>query len=230
MSCSRIKIALLLSGVLLAASYPTGQSAEPPKGKAAPRRTLWSRREEPMVEISKVCKTICIELRYATARNFTGRPIYPSNARALLRRSVAARLQRAQDELRPQGLGLKIWDAYRPAWAHDILWRTIPDPEHVASPAYGGSFHTWGASVDVTLVDTKWQEQPMPTDFDDFTPAAKSTYQGPDPVVAKNMKALRTAMLNAGFKGIRDEWWHFTAEDALFFIPVEMPLEKGGKY
>lgn len=217
----------LLSLTLLA--VPALGLAQPPSisddMKAAPRPVYSSKLGEAMVDVAKVCKTIVIELRYATERNFTGKQIYPMNARALLRKSVAARLNRAQDELRKQGLGLKIWDAYRPAWAHDILWRSIPNPEFVASPAYGGSFHTWGVAVDVTLVDLNGKEQRMPSDFDDFTPAAKSEYEGDNSRIAANVKALRTAMFNAGFKGMRDEWWHFYAVDSNLFSPVDLSLD-----
>jgi D-alanyl-D-alanine dipeptidase len=183
-----------------------------------------------MVEVTRVCPSIFYELRYATPRNFTGQPIYPPHARCLVRQSVAVRLKHAQEELRPQGYGLKIWDAYRPAWAHALLWNSAPDPEFVASPDQGGSWHSWGASVDVTLVDRRGREQKMPTDFDDFTNAAKSDYRGGDERVAAHVQALRAAMKNAGFRGLRDEWWHFTAEDAQQFSPVKLPLEKGGKY
>lgn len=195
-----------------------------------PRSEYWSERADPMVEVQWVCRSIVVELRYATARNFLGRQIYPQKARCLLRKQVAQRLERAQKELRRQGYGLKVWDAYRPAWAHRTLWENTPNPEYVAAPAKGGSFHSWGVSVDVTLVDQRGREQRMPTDFDDFTDAAKSDYVGRDPLVAKNLRILRTAMRNAGFKGLRDEWWHFTAEDAMRFAPVDLPLEKGGAY
>lgn len=199
------------------------------KATATGKKPKWTRRTESMVEVTSVCPTIYYELRYATSRNFTGRQIYPNRARCLLRKSVAVRLKQAQAELRQQGYGLKIWDAYRPAWAHAELWKSVPDPEYVASPSSGGSWHSWGASVDVTLVDLKGREQKMPTDFDDFTAAAKSEYQGDDEQVANHVRILRAAMKNAGFKGLRDEWWHFTANDAIQFSPVKMALERGGR-
>jgi len=203
----------------------TGVATEP----AAPRKFVESKRYESMIEVTKVYPTIFYELRYATTRNFTHQQIYPAGARCLLRKSVALRLQHAQEVLRRQGYGLKIWDAYRPAWAHAALWEASPDPEFVAAPSAGGSWHSWGAAVDVTLVDLKGREQKMPTDFDDFTPAAKSEYQGCDREVAARAVALRAAMLGAGFRGLRDEWWHFTAEDANHFCPVKMPLVPGGR-
>jgi D-alanyl-D-alanine dipeptidase len=182
-----------------------------------------------MVEVTKICPTIFFELRYATDRNFTGKRIYPPAARCLLRESVALRLKEVQQQLRPHGYGLKIWDAYRPPWAHEELWKANPNPEMVAAPSAGGSWHSWGAAVDLTLVDLEGHEQKMPTDFDDFTPAAKSAYEGPDKEVATRVYLLRTVMANAGFKGLRDEWWHFTVVNASEFNMVRMPLEKDGK-
>lgn len=208
----------------------SGDSEEVVARQVTPRKDRWILRSEPMVEVNKVCPTICVDLRYATERNFTGKQIYPRNARCLLRRSVAERLCRVQAELRLHGFGLKIWDAYRPPWAHAILWQSVPNPEYVAAPAGGGSWHSWGASVDVTLVNLEGREQTMPTDFDDFTDAAKSEYRGGNPTITANVMMLRTAMKSAGFRGLRDEWWHFTAENAYQFNIVDMPLEKGGKY
>ena len=183
-----------------------------------------NRHAEPMVEVAKVCPSIVIELRYATVRNVTGKPIYPPHARCLLRVSVAERLKKAQEELQTQKLSLKIWDAYRPAWAQQILWDAIRDPEYVGEPARGGSLHTFGAGVDVTLVDAKGRELRMPTDFDDFTAAASRTYRGKDPVVAANLRTLQRAMVHAGFWVLRDEWWHFVSEDVKSFAPIDAPL------
>jgi D-alanyl-D-alanine dipeptidase len=211
---------------------PLVAAGQPPdkvdSAMAPPRKILWSLRNEAMIDIAKECPGICIEMRYATERNLSGKVIYPLRARALIRKSVAKRLRQVQDDLRKQGFGLKIWDAYRPAWAQDKLWKALPDTEHLANPARGGSYHTWGTSVDVTLVDLQGREQKMASDFDDFSPTAKSAYVGSDAGIGARMKILRAAMLNAGFNGIRDEWWHFTAQDAYLFAPVDMTLEEGG--
>lgn len=168
---------------------------------------------EPLVDVAKVDPTIVIELRYATDRNITGHPIYPPGTPCLLRKGVAEQLKVAQAWLHERGLGLKIWDAYRPAKAHQVLWDLVKNPEVVAEPAKGGSKHTWGVAVDVTIVDFAGRELPMPTDFDDFTPAAKSDYTGNAPFVVQNLRALKYAMEMAGFEGIRDEWWHYSAKN-----------------
>jgi zinc D-Ala-D-Ala dipeptidase len=183
-----------------------------------------SRKNEPMVEVAQVCPSIVIDLRYATERNVTGKPIYPPNARCLVRASVAQRLKKAQEALQAKKLGLKIWDAYRPAWAQQKLWEAVRNPDYVGEPARGGSLHTYGAGVDVTLVDARGRELRMPTDFDDFTPAASRTYSGRDPVIARNLYTLQRAMVDAGFWVLKDEWWHFVSEDVKTFGPVEIAL------
>ena len=211
--------------VVLCAFTAAAQPPLPIEISKAPARPLFSLRSEAMVDISVACPGMSIEMRYATVRNLTGKQVYPLHARALIRKSVAARLRQVQDELRKSGYGLKIWDAYRPAWAQDILWNAAPNSEYLAAPSRGGSYHTWGTSVDVTLVDLQGHEQKMASDFDDLSPAAKSQYVGGDTVIAYRMSILRAAMLKAGFNGIRDEWWHFTAQNAGLFAPVDMDLE-----
>jgi D-alanyl-D-alanine dipeptidase len=216
----------------LAILLPIVAFSQPPDipdfARATPRKIAFSQRGEAMVDIAKACPGIVIEMRYATDRNAAHAVIYPLRARALVRKSVAKRLRQVQSELNKVGLGLKIWDAYRPAWAQDALWKAAPDPDHLVDPARGGSYHTWGVAVDVTLVDLQGREQKMPSDFDDFTPAAKAEYAGTDLGVAARLRVLRTAMFNAGFAAIRDEWWHFSTQDAYLFAPVDMALEDNG--
>ena len=173
------------------------------------------------VDIRQVDPTIVIDLRYAGPNNFTRRPLYPPGMPALVRLSVAQRLVFAQKFLRERGYGLKIWDAYRPKAAQERLWEATRNNSYVADPKESiGSMHTRGAAVDVTLVDAKGKEVPMPTEFDNFTPAAMLYYQGPNPVVRSNLKLLQKAMARAGFYGLRTEWWHFCAADWTTYPPV----------
>jgi len=172
------------------------------------------RAQEPaLVNIKSVDPTIVVDLRYASSRNIAGMPLYHPRMPALLRPEVARRLAEAQATLRARGFGLKIWDAYRPKIAHDQLWQYWPDNDYVASPAEGGSLHTRGVAVDATLVNAKGREVKMPTDFDDFTPAAMLRYAGPDPAIRRHLRILQHAMARAGFYGLRTEWWHFVSKD-----------------
>lgn len=158
--------------------------------------------------------TIMVELRYAGTRNIAQRALYPADMPALLRPAVAQKLAVAQSYLRERGYGVKIWDAYRPKAAHDQLWQFSRNKDYVANPADGrGSLHTWGVALDATLVDKTGKEMEMPTDFDNFTPAAMLYYKGPNDLVRRNIHRLQSAMAIAGFYGLRTEWWHFVDKD-----------------
>lgn len=172
------------------------------------------------VDIKSVAPTILVELRYATPNNFTRRPLYRADMPAMVRLSVARRLAVAQRFLEQRGYGLKIWDAYRPKAAQAQLWKAIGNHAYVADPKDIGSMHTRGAAVDVTLVDGSGEEVPMPTEFDNFTPAAMIDYHGRSPVVRSNLKLLQKAMAHGGFYGLRTEWWHFCASDWKNYQPV----------
>jgi zinc D-Ala-D-Ala dipeptidase len=166
------------------------------------------------VDLKRVDPTIVVDLRYAGPNNFTHQPLYPSGMPAIVRFSVAQRLAIAQKFLKTHGYGLKVWDAYRPSAAQARLWEATRNNSYVADPTEGiGSMHTRGAAVDVTLVDKAGRELAMPTDFDNFTPAAMLYYLGPNPVIRSNLKMLQKAMARAGFYGLRTEWWHFCASD-----------------
>ncbi len=167
-----------------------------------------------MVDLRSIDPTVMVELRYAGVRNIARHALYPPNMPALLRPSVAQRIAVAQNHLRERGYGIKIWDAYRPKSAHDQLWQFSRNNAYVADPADGrGSLHTWGVAVDATLVDQAGAEMEMPTDFDNFTPAAMLYYRGPNDKVRRNVHRLQSAMAIAGFYGLRTEWWHFVAKD-----------------
>ena len=173
------------------------------------------------VDITKVDSSIKVELRYASDRNVAHRALYPPATPALVRASVAQRLVIAQKYLQEKGFGLKIWDAYRPHATQEALFRTMHNRSFVADPNEGvGSMHGRGAAVDATLVDASGQDVPMPTDFDNFTPAALLQYGGRDPIVRGNLKLLQKAMAHGGFYGLRTEWWHFCAPDWKRYPPV----------
>jgi zinc D-Ala-D-Ala dipeptidase len=166
------------------------------------------------VDIKSVDKTIAVDLRYAGLNNVAHRPLYPTGTPALVRASVARRLAVAQEYLRKKGYGLKIWDAYRPQSIQEKLWQTTHNRSFVADPKEGrGSMHIRGAAVDATLVDAAGNDVPMPTDFDNFTPAAFLQYERGDSIVRTNLKLLQKAMAHGGFYGLRTEWWHFCAPD-----------------
>jgi zinc D-Ala-D-Ala dipeptidase len=176
----------------------------------------------PLVDIRSVDPTIIVELRYAGQNNLVGYPLYPRGTCALARPEVASGLAAAQAFLRRYQFGLKIWDAYRPVAVQEKLWHAARNSDYVANPQIGvGSLHSWGIAVDATLVDTWNRPVRMPSDFDDFTPAAMWRYVGPHADVRAHVHLLQRAMRNGGFWGLRTEWWHFTIADWQKYLPTQ---------
>src|SRR6185295_14858120 len=118
--------------------------------------------------------------------------------RCYLRRFAAERLSAVQTELETMGLGLKVWDGYRPLSVQKQFWALVPDERYVASPVKG-SRHNRGAAVDVTLVDRTGGELEMPTKFDDFTEAASANAPCSQ-MAAENRKLLQRVMKKHGFQ------------------------------
>ena len=175
-----------------------------------------------LVDVRSVDPTIIVELRYAERNNLLGQPLYPHGTRALACREVALGLAKAQAFLRRYQYGLKIWDAYRPVAVQAKLWKVSHNSDYVADPETGaGSLHSWGIAVDATLVDAWNNPVRMPSDFDDFTPAAMWHYVGPSYEVRAHVRLLQNAMLRAGFWGSRTEWWHYTIAHWQKYLPPE---------
>lgn len=150
-----------------------------------------------------------LDIRYATAHNFTGQPIY-TQARCFLHQEAAQALVRAAQAAAqlPQPLTFCLWDCYRPLSAQRALWQAVPNPNYVAPPAKG-SRHNRGMAVDLTLCDEKGRPLSMPTDFDSFTPRAHMDQDDLPPQVLHNRELLKKIMTQAGFTYTRTEWWHF---------------------
>jgi D-alanyl-D-alanine dipeptidase len=175
-----------------------------------------------LVDIQSVNPTIVVELRYAGNNNLIKHPLYPHGTRALARPEIAAALTAAQAFLRRHQYGLKIWDAYRPVTVQTKLWQASRNSDFVANPEVGvGSLHSWGIAVDATLVDSWNRPVSMPSDFDDFTPAAMWHYTGRSFEILGHLRLLQYAMHRAGFWGMRTEWWHFTISDWKKYLPEE---------
>ena len=168
--------------------------------------------DDVMVNVLEYIPDLVVDLKYATSDNFTGKQIYQSNA-VYLRHGTVLKLMKVQEALREQGMLLKLWDGFRSVSAHKKLWDANPDPDYVADPAKGGSSHSKGNTVDVTLVNGAGQELNMPTGFDDFTVLADRDYSDCSEIAAKNATLLQELMEENGFTGYENEWWHFSDTD-----------------
>jgi D-alanyl-D-alanine dipeptidase len=167
-----------------------------------------------LADVKSFDSSIVVELRYATANNFTGAPLpgYEAN-RAYLRREAAAALARVQRDLRPEGLGLKIWDGYRPVratlamvdWTERVHRPELLKDGYIASR----SRHNLGLAVDLTLIELpSGRELEMGTPFDTFSSAAHTA--NATGVAAANRQKLKAAMEREGFLNYDQEWWHYT--------------------
>ncbi|MCA0238604.1 MAG: D-alanyl-D-alanine dipeptidase [Bacteroidetes bacterium] len=151
---------------------------------------------------------IRLDIRYATANNFTKSKIYDC-PRCLLRPEAAEALVKANKALKAKGYALKMFDCYRPRPYQQRLWDKVPDPDYVTPPTKG-SMHSRGAAVDLTIVDMQGRELEMGTPYDFFGKEAHTDYKGLSARVQANRDLLRTTLEAVGFKGIRTEWWHFS--------------------
>ena len=181
-------------------------------------------REDDFVELKRLDPTLVVELPYATEDNFCKTILYPVE-RCFLRRKVAEALVAAHRSLADRGLGLKVWDGYRPHSVQYRMWEKAPRPGYVGHPKQG-SKHNRGAAVDVTLVELATEKDlPMPTPYDEFSPRAHRDYFKLSPKIAENRKTLQTAMRAQGFMTIPSEWWHFDHRDWSRFPLSDVPLE-----
>lgn len=181
-----------------------------------------------LVNVRDIDPTIAIDLRYASAGNFTGRPLYPPDMPCLAHRDTAEKLRRANTYLKERGYRLKIWDAYRPPAAQRKLFAAMPDGDYVAHPHVSWSRHCYGAAVDVTLAARGGEALAMPSTFDDFSEKAGSFYTGNDETIRDRLLLLQDAMVKAGFEAFIHEWWHFndmTAEKISLIHAADLGIE-----
>lgn len=184
-----------------------------------------------LADVRAADSTIIVQLRYATADNFTGAPLpgYEAN-RALLRAEAAAALGRVQRRLAAEGLGLKVWDGYRPvratqamvAWTERTHQTWLLDSGYIARR----SRHNQGVAVDLTLVDLRTgAEVDMGTPFDTFSDAAHTA--NASGAVKQARERLVGAMAAEGFVNYSMEWWHFSfvVEGP---VPFDLPIRAAG--
>ena len=163
-----------------------------------------------LVKVIDYIPNIRQELAYATEENFTGQPVY-NFTDTYLRYGTVKKLCEVSEELAEQGLGLLIWDGFRPVSAQAALWEICPDETYVSHPVTGSRSHCRGSAVDLTLVDLETGEKlTMPTGFDDFTPLADRNYADCSEEAKANALLLEQTMEKHGFKPYSAEWWHFS--------------------
>lgn len=178
-----------------------------------------------MIEIRKLIPSVIYDIRYATKVNFTGVQLYLDGKYTFLRRLPANALAKVQIELKDKGLGLKIFDAYRPYSVTKQMWDLVKDKRYVADPTKG-SGHNRGLSVDLTIVDLRTREElDMGTGFDNFTAKANHNYKELTKEVRNNRQLLRTVMEKYGFRSLNTEWWHYSWPNNKNYQLLDLPAE-----
>lgn len=177
-----------------------------------------------LVELVKLDDSFVIDIKYATEDNFAKKKIY-SMPLCLIHKNTAQKLIAANNEFKTLGYRIKVFDAYRPYSAQQLLWDAAEDKSYVADPKKG-SKHNRGAAVDITLVDENGQELPMPSKYDEFSERAHIKYNQCDEQLIKNRELLGEIMVKHGFKRISTEWWHFDDTDALNYPLLDISFEE----
>lgn len=180
-----------------------------------------------LIEIKSQTSGIQLDLRYASANNFTGRALY-SQARAFLQGVAAAALMRARESAMKEGYGLTLFDAYRPWRVTKQLWDATPRSQrnYVANPKRG-SRHNRGCAVDLSLHDLKTSALvEMPSAFDDFSERAHRDFMATSAEAIANRARLARYMEGEGFIGMSNEWWHFDYKDWREYPVLDLPFEE----
>jgi D-alanyl-D-alanine dipeptidase len=205
-------------GLLLAAQVCEGEG--PPREKGPFRKP-------DLVELVLMDPTIRLDIRYATAANLVGRPVY-AQARAFLQRPAAEALVRAHRALAGEGYGLLVFDGYRPWSVTKLFWQlaTREQRAFVADPKEG-SKHNRGCAVDLTLYDlATGREVEMPSAYDETTERASPAYTGGTAAARARRDLLRRVMEREGFHVEPNEWWHFNYKDWREYPLLDTPFEK----
>ena len=223
MRFARFGLVMLAAGCMRAVPGPAG-SPEPintVEADIAPDRAA----DSLLVDVRTIEPGIAVDMRYATANNFTGAPLpgYTAN-RAYLRREAAAALAGVQRAIGSRGLGLKVFDAYRPARATEAMveWTKRANRADLLRDGYiaSRSRHNLGVAVDLTLIDLgTGRELDMGTPFDTFSAAAHTANASGQP--RANRQLLKQAMEREGFANYDQEWWHFS-----FTVPSPLRFDR----
>jgi len=200
---------------------------------------------EGFVHVADVVPGAVLEIRYYTDNNFVGRRVDGYLApTAILTRQAADALAGVQADLKPFGLGVKIYDGFRPQRAvdHFVRWGADLNDTKMKAQYYPDvdkknlfrdgyiaekSGHSRGSTVDLTIINlSDGRELDMGGPFDFFGKPSWPTNLDIPAQARANRALLRAVMDRHGFKPLTEEWWHFTLRDepypdTYFDFPVE---------
>lgn len=182
-----------------------------------------------LVEIKDRIPNIVLDIRYATENNFLKKVFY-KQAKAFARLPVVKALEQVQTELNAQGIGVKIYDSYRPYAITVQFYESFPDSMYVASP-WTGSKHNRGCALDMTLVDLKTgTELAMPTPYDSSVKESWADAPVKDDTALKNRELMKSVMAKYGFTVDTHEWWHYNFNGWQDYPLMDMSFEELSKH
>jgi len=189
------------------------------------RQQIKAQPETRLVEIKKYIPGIVLDIRYATTNNFTHHQMY-KEAKAFARLPVVLALRDVESDLKNRGLGIKIYDAYRPYAITVKFYEVAHDTNFVADPRKG-SKHNRGCAIDMSLIDLKTgKELDMPTGFDSFSREAAANYSDLPKQEIANRELLKSIMSAHGFKVVPGEWWHYDFNGWAKYPLLDIPFSE----
>lgn len=191
--------------------------------------------KENFVKIHEVIPNVVYDIRYYSTDNFVGARVDGYLAPiAFITKEAGIRLNQVQTEINNEGLGLKIFDAYRPQKGvdHFVRWGAIPSDTITKAKYYPNinkanvfdlgyvatkSGHSRGSTLDLTIVDLETkQELDMGSHWDFFGEISHHESPLVNEQQTTNRNKLRNIMLKYGFKQYDNEWWHYTLKEEPF--------------
>ncbi len=190
------------------------------------QKTALQKPAKAMVDLKKTIPGLQFDLRYAGINNFMHQKLYPSIKTTYLRKAAADSLSTVQKELNEKGLGLKIFDAYRPYSVTEKLWEPVKDDRYAADPKKG-SGHNRGIAVDLTITRLSNKEElDMGTGFDNFSDTAHHSFINLPAAVLQNRLTLKSVMEKYGFKALETEWWHYYLPNTAAYELLDIDFKK----
>jgi D-alanyl-D-alanine dipeptidase len=181
------------------------------------QKTVSKNPAKQLVDLKAAIPGLLVDLRYAGTDNFMHTPLYSSASSTYLRKPAADSLVKIQQQLNRMGLGLKIFDAYRPYSVTEKMWEPVRDDRYAADPKKG-SGHNRGTAVDVTIIiSATGTELGMGTAFDNFSDTAHHAFTNLPEEILQNRLLLKKTMEQHGFKALDTEWWHYSLPNAKDF-------------
>ncbi len=189
------------------------------------QKTVMTNPAKELVDLQKVVPGIILDLRYGSTNNFMRQRLYTGAYTTYMRKPAATVLAAVQKQLKKQGLGLKVFDAYRPYSVTEKMWEPVQDDRYAADPKKG-SGHNRGTAVDLTIINLHTgKELLMGTGFDNFSDTAHNDFTNLPAQILQNRLLLKNIMEANGFKALDTEWWHYSLPNAREYELLDLSFE-----